>query len=33
MYLFISDIIDSLYRKDKIFYPQVFLDECKYVDI
>ena len=24
-------LIDSIYRKDKIYYPQVFLEECKYV--
>ena len=24
-------MIDSLYRKDKNYYPQVFLEECKYV--
>ena len=24
-------LIDSLYRKDKNYYPQVFLEECKYV--
>ena len=23
--------IDSVYRKDKTYYPQVFLEECKYV--
>ena len=24
-------LIDSVYRKDKDCYPQVFLEECKYV--
>ena len=24
-------MIDSVYRKDKDYYPQVFLEECKYV--
>ena len=24
-------MIDSVYRKHKDFYPQVFLEECKYV--
>ena len=24
-------LIDSVYRKDKYYYPQVLLDECKYV--
>ena len=24
-------LIDSVYRTDKIYYPQVFLEECKYV--
>ena len=24
-------MIDSIYRKDKNYYPQVFLDESKYV--
>ena len=24
-------MIDSIYRKDKDYYPQVFLNECKYV--
>ena len=24
-------MIDSAYRKDKDYYPQVFLEECKYV--
>ena len=24
-------LIDSVYRKDKNYYPQVFLKECKYV--
>ena len=24
-------MIDSVYRKDKRYYPQVFLGECKYV--
>ena len=23
-------LIDSVYRKDKNYYPQVFLEECKY---
>ena len=25
-------LIDSIYRKDKNYYSQVFLEECKYVD-
>ena len=30
--IFLSVIlIDSVYRKDKNYYPQVFLEECKYV--
>ena len=24
-------LIDSVYKKDKNYYPQVFLEECKYV--
>ena len=24
-------LIDSVYRKDKSYYPQVFFEECKYV--
>ena len=24
-------LVDSVYRKDKDYYPQVFLEECKYV--
>ena len=24
-------MIDSVYRKDKDYYPQLFLEECKYV--
>ena len=24
-------LIDSIYRKDKSYYPQVFLEKCKYV--
>ena len=24
-------LIDSVYRKHKDYYPQVFLEECKYV--
>ena len=24
-------MIESIYRKDKDYYPQVFLNECKYV--
>ena len=24
-------MIDSVYKKDKKYYPQVFLEECKYV--
>ena len=24
-------MIDSVYRKGKDYYPQVFLEECKYV--
>ena len=24
-------LIDSVYRKDKNYYPEVFLEECKYV--
>ena len=24
-------LIDSVYRKDKNYYPQAFLEECKYV--
>ena len=24
-------MIDSLYKKDKNYYPQVLLEECKYV--
>ena len=24
-------LIDSVYRKDKTYYTQVFLEECKYV--
>ena len=30
MYLSISVLIDSVYRKDKNYYPQVFLEKCKY---
>ena len=30
MYFVISNMIDSVYRKDKNYYPQVFLEECKY---
>ena len=30
MYSFISNIIDSLFRTGKNYYPKVFL-ECKYV--
>ena len=30
--IFLSVIlIDSVYKKDKNYYPQVFLEECKYV--
>ena len=29
MYFVISNMIDSLYRKDKNYYPEVFLEECK----
>ena len=25
-------LIDLVYRKDKSYYPQVFLEECKYAD-
>ena len=24
-------LIDPIYKKDKNYYPQVFLEECKYV--
>ena len=24
-------LIDSVFRTDKTYYPQVFLEECKYV--
>ena len=24
-------MIDPIYKKDKNYYPQVFLEECKYV--
>ena len=24
-------LIDSVYRKDKNYYPRAFLEECKYV--
>ena len=24
-------MIDSVYKKDKNYYPQVFLEECKYI--
>ena len=24
-------LVDSVYKKDKNYYPQVFLEECKYV--
>ena len=31
-YIFLSvKWIDSFYRKDKNYYPEVFLEECKYV--
>ena len=31
-YIFLSVILlDSVYKKDKSYYPQVFLEECKYV--
>ena len=31
MYLSISTIDCSVYRRDKNYYPQVFLEECKNV--
>ena len=31
IYLFISILIDSVFRTGKNFYPQMFLKECKYV--
>ena len=31
MYYLTVILIDSVYRKDEIYYPQVFLEECKYV--
>ena len=31
MYLSIIILIDSVYRIGKNFYPQLFLEECKYV--
>ena len=31
MYFVIRNMIDSVYRKDKKYFPQVFLEECKYV--
>ena len=31
MYYLTVILIDSVYRKDENYYPQVFLEECKYV--
>ena len=31
MYLLISNMIDSVFRTGKNYYPQVFLEECTYV--
>ena len=31
MYLFISNLIDSVFRTSNNYYPQLFLEECKYV--
>ena len=33
MYFSINNIIliDLVYKKDKSYYPEVFLEECKYV--
>ena len=32
MYTFISNLINSIFRTGNKYYPQVFLEECKYVD-
>ena len=31
IYLFISILLGLVYKKDKNYYPQVFLEECKHV--
>ena len=29
--MFISNLIDSVFRTGKNYYPSVFLEECKYI--